>query len=287
MLHTYDDIAGGHFILVPDFQLARFGPRHGFNEEARLELINLVYGPNSWLNQQGQRADALYLLGEISLEDDDLSGTIAVWDALIDEYPTSKLAIQVQEQIDGIRRDFNRRLVDLESSIEANRYLEIADEWLAAAEIPAPIIDISYIPGGEATFDWFNLIIERFPGTSHAELAYERMIENRTTAYRSVVNDFSTLSPESLIRMQAIASNGAQVSEEIFDDMQENFLDSDRLQRLRFLIGQAYWIGEDLEEAGNWFSKVIEEDSDANTYYRDLAFRRLQHLSDSDDKTGS
>lgn len=133
---------------------------HGHTEAARLELISLIYGPaSSLMLGNDERATALHMLGEVSLKDDKLSGTLAAWGALVDEYPDSQLAESVQEKIAEIEVDFSRSLADLESSVEASRYFRIADMWLEETEYEAPYIDTSYIPDEDAAVDWFNLTI--------------------------------------------------------------------------------------------------------------------------------
>lgn len=78
------------------------------------------------------------------------------------------------------------------------------------------------------------------------------------------------------------AISGAEKSEATFRMFESTFPDSAKLQPLRYLIGQTYWIGEETEKARHWFSKVIEVDREENTFYRDLAFRRLQYLEDKE-----
>lgn len=117
---------------------------HGYVEAARLELISLIYGPTTWLTLgSDERAAALHLLGQASLEDDQLAGALDAWGLLVDEYPDSQLATSVKEKIAEIETDFERRLSDLKSSVEATRYFEIADRWLEAAEHKAPSPDIA------------------------------------------------------------------------------------------------------------------------------------------------
>lgn len=272
---------------------------HGYIEAARLELISLIYGPTTWLTLgSDERAAALHLLGQASLEDDQLAGALDAWGLLVDEYPDSQLAASVKEKIAEIAFDVDRQLLDLVSSAEATHYFEIADTWLEATEYKTPSIDSSYIPDEEAALDWLSLTIERFPGTSHAEIAYERMIEYRLgkrhkrqeinvpqmrpgqsfESYDAEIDSY--LSERSHNRAREVAHEVAH-SEEVFRDFEDAFPNSEKLQRLRYLIGQAHWLGGDLEKAKFWLSKVIEEDQDVNTFYRDLAFRRLQYLTPS------
>ena len=283
-------LAVGYVLLVANsakLEKAVALNEHGHSGAARLELISLIYGPASRLTLDSEdRAAALHLLGEISLEDDELSGTLSAWGLLVKEYPDSQLAESVRDKIADVEADFHRQLSDLKSEAQATLHFAIAEAWLKAAGAETPSVDTSFISDEEAAIDWLSLTIEKFPGTSHAELAYERMVEyqlavaNKKALFymelQSTIDELNLdVAPSPL---PAETSMLVRRSESILVRFQSAFPESGKLQRLRYLIGQSNWLVGDMEKARYWLTKVIEEDRDVNTFYRDLAFRRLQNL---------
>lgn len=273
---------------------ARLLDEHGFSDEARLLLIEMTSGPFTRITQtEEDLADGLHLLGEIALKGDNLAGAIVAWNSLVDGHPNSEQANSVKERIDELKFEFRKNLSDLESSLRAKSYFANADLWLRSTEVRSPPIDTSFIPSDEAAFDWFNQVIEDFPGTSHAELAYERMIEYLLGKAKirlgyPLPGQYSAESrSEYLRRLAAILNDarsavkkGVTLAVPILEDFEESFPNSNKLQRLRYLIGQMYWLAGDLESARLWLGRVIHADLEENTFYRDLAFRRLENLPD-------
>ena len=269
---------------------AKMLDEHGFSDEARLHLIEMVSDPLMALTQTEEDiADGLHLLGEIALKSDNSAGAITSWNSLVNRYPNSELADSVKERTEELRFEFEKKLADLASSVKAQSYFNNADVWLKSTEVHSPSPDSSFIPSDEAAFDWFNRVIEDFPETSHAELAYERMIEHRlgTVDYRMPEKKYSESNSEYRIRLEIdqlkrrlYATLAAGLAAPILEDFEKSYPDSHKLQRLRYLIGQTYWIAGDLESARLWLSRIIDADQDENTFYRDFAFRRLQNLPD-------
>lgn len=255
---------------------------HGFSDEARLHLIEMTSGPFTRFTQtEEDLAGGLHLLGEIALKGDNLAGAFAAWNSLMDRHPNSEQANSVKERIEELKFEFRKNQDDLVSSLRAQSYFANADAWIKSTEVHSPSIDTKYLSSYGAADDWFNRVIEEFPGTSHAELAYERRIElllGRAKSYREyLIKNYRPYRPAPADEI-SIPGQMVTLAASIMEDFEKSFPDSHKLQRLRYLIGQTYWIAEDPESARLWLGRVIHADLDENTFYRDMAFRRLENL---------
>ena len=50
------------------------------------------------------------------------------------------------------------------------------------------------------------------------------------------------------------------------------------LQAFRYQIAQAYWSNKDWEKTREWLNLIIKESGDGDSFYKDLAERRLNKI---------
>lgn len=140
-------------------------------------------------------------------------------------------------------------------------------------------IDTSWIAKVEAACKWYDKVIAEFPQSTASRLAYEgklRTILGWEASSRydgpagGVRADFAKYMPQLLTT---------------FSEFETNHADAPALQAFRFQIAQAYWsdsnvksAGKDWAKAKEWLSLVIQRSGGADSFYKDLAQRRLDKL---------
>jgi len=68
---------------------------------------------------------------------------------------------------------------------------------------------------------------------------------------------------------------------EAFRAFEKAFPDAPSLQPIRFQIAQLYWANKDFSNTEVWLKKVVDHGEDEESFYVDLANRRLHKLSAS------
>jgi predicted Zn-dependent protease len=68
---------------------------------------------------------------------------------------------------------------------------------------------------------------------------------------------------------------------EAFEAFEKAFPNAPSLQPIRYQIAQLYWSNKDFVNTEKWLKRVIEHGGDEESFYSDLAERRLHKLSAS------
>ena len=63
-----------------------------------------------------------------------------------------------------------------------------------------------------------------------------------------------------------------------FQSFEQDFPQSSYLQGFRFQIAQVYWENKKWMEAREWLKRIINGPDDTDSFYKDLARRRLEEL---------
>ena len=145
--------------------------RHNFNETAKEKFLSIYHSADS---SDDEKAEALYIIGQIVYEEGNYSLALEDWELLIAKFPESKYAKQVAtlySQIsDIVTFDSDKSKI----SLIARAYLQNGDFWSNADR--EFIIDSSWMPGVEIALKWYNKVLKEFPNTPSAEVAYRRKL---------------------------------------------------------------------------------------------------------------
>ncbi len=245
---------------------ARLLYRHGLARDAKAELIQVLFNATD----DASKAQAHYLLGTIAFGEGRVDVAAESWRALAEQYPESQPATLVTDDLDVLAQIVEE---SAEGSIEnavANTYLRHADFW-SRRKPDRFTIDSSWIPNVDAAVKWYDKVIVEFPGTEAARRAYEEKLRTlfgwedpgRYGSKYGVEASFDEYMPLLL---------------QTFSAFEESYPEASTLQAFRFQIAQAYWSNRDWDQTREWLNVIIRESGNTDTFYRDLAQRRLEKV---------
>ena len=128
-----------------------------------------------------------------------------------------------------------------------------------------------WIPNVDAAVKWYDKVIVEFPGTEAARRAYEEKLRTlfgwedpgRYGSKHGVEASFDEYMPLLL---------------QTFSAFEESYPEASTLHAFRFQIAQAYWSNRDWDQTREWLNVIIRESGNTDTFYRDLAQRRLENV---------
>ncbi len=245
---------------------ARLLYRHGLANDAKAELIQVLFNATD----DARKAQAHYLLGSIAFGEGRVDVAAESWRALVEQHPESQPATLVRDDLDVLAQIVEE---SAEGSIEnavANTYLQHADFW-SRRKPDRFTIDSSWIPNVEAAAKWYDKVIVQFPGTEAARRAYEGKL--RTLLGWEDPGRYGTKHG-----VEASFDDYMPLLLRTFSAFEENYPEASTLQAFRFQIAQVYWLNRDWDTTREWLNVIITESGNADTFYRDLAQRRLEKV---------
>ena len=287
---------------------------HGLNDDAKRELINLIFGENF---KGKDKSRAYYLLGEIAFDENRIQAATRTWGYIVEKYPDSDEALIVKERIDELSKVtlavYTESFESTDYSV-AKLYLKNAEFWSEDKD-DRWMIDSSWIPKVEFALKWYNKVISEFPKSDAARIAYIGKI--RTLLSWKEFDRFDRTDEVTEVAQQIIFSGKeldidevVEVAEQIiffpiyveqlvntFRDFEKDFPNDTTLQSCRFQIGQAYFgdgvmfpsqntflsdknrARNSLEQAKKWFDEVIVNSGGRNTFYLQISEERNRHIN--------
>jgi hypothetical protein len=250
--------------------------QHGLTTDAKRELIEVIFHNRS---KQKDKAKAYYLLGNIAFAENKIKVALNSWNYLVKNYPKSDEAMLVGGRIaelSEIVRGDSKETID---NAIARSYLKNAEFW-SESNSDAFQIDSSWIPKMEAAVKWYDKVITEFRNTNAARIAYEGKLD-------IILAHKAFDASESRSHLNKFAQH-ILLLVKMFEDFEREYPDASSLQAFRYQIAQVYWIRHlrrtnlkyvrYLELARGWFEKVIQKGGTNDSFYRDLAQRRLENL---------
>lgn len=220
-----------------------------------------------------EKSAAMYLLGLISFEDNKIQSAVKIWRTLVEEFPDSYEGKLVEDRLPELMQNIQAVSSEYIDEIRASMYIKNGDFWIVGKD-PAFFVDNSYINTIEAAVHWYDKTIDEYPKTAAARLAHEHKLksligwkdkDNFGIAY-GAMGEFSTYISKVL---------------EAFQAFEKAFPDAPSLQPIRYQIAQLYWSNKDFGNTETWLKKVVEHGGSDESFYVDLANRRLHKLSAS------
>ena len=250
-------------ISAASVEKATMYQQFGLLKEAKIELIDVIYSETD----DQHKAEAFYLIGSIAFEENKITAAIDSWTTLVERYPNSKQSILVKDRLGDLSEIFGEISSESIQNAVASSYLRNGDFW---SKDKAQIfrIDSSWIPNVESAIKWYDKIIEEFPGTKASLIAYQNKLRTilgwedsgRYGSSYGIKKSFDDYMPLLL---------------DTFSAFETEHPDASNLQAFRYQIAQAYWSNKKWNKTREWLNLIIEKSDEGDSFYKDLAQRRL------------
>jgi tetratricopeptide (TPR) repeat protein len=237
--------------------------QHGLVNEAKVELIDVIFGNSA----DSSKAQAYYQLGSIAFEENNIAVALDSWRKLSDKYPKSDQAITVGGRINELAEIVGETAKESIKNAVALSYLRHGDFWSKGKD-DIYMIDSSWIPNVETAIKWYDKVIIEFPNSSASRVAFEAKMRTllgwkepgRNGGKHGIELSFLKYMPQLL---------------ESFDSFTKEHPNASSLQAFRYQIAQAYWGNKNWPKTREWLNQIITKSGEGDSFYRDLAERRL------------
>ena len=240
---------------------------HGLINEAKKELIEIIFDRKN----NETKAHAYYLLGNIAFDSNQVNLAVKSWSKIIEDYPKTSHASLVKDQVEKLSEAALKiSKTDLDNTT-AILYLKHADFW-SKDKSEIFMIDSSWIPEVESAIKWYDKVISEFPGTAAAQVAYEgklRTLLGWTEGYGRDKESYG---------MKRNFRKYLPMMLKSFESYEKDFPNAILLQNFRYQIAQSYWVNREWDKTREWLQKIIVEAGDTDSFYKDLAERRLKKV---------
>lgn len=259
-------LSAGLTAFATNLDLAKDLYHHNLVDQAKEQFIYALYDPKA---TDAIKAECYYWLGHISFNEGRFSVALDDWENLIKKYPKSTQAKEISERLVQLREILSQASDTTITSSTAKSYLNNGDFWSGSDHIFH--IDSSWLPNVEMAIYWYDRMIQEFPNTEIAEIAFQRKLfaligwKNPGTYGSSfgLKSSFEKYMPQIL---------------STFEEFEKMFPKSAFLQPFRYQIAQAYWGKKDWAKTREWLQKIIDAGNGESTFYTELAKARLQKV---------
>jgi tetratricopeptide (TPR) repeat protein len=240
--------------------------QHGLAKESKAELIDIVFSNSD----DPTKAHAYYLLGSIAFEENKIKVALDSWSALSRKHPNSDQAKLVKDRMNELAEIVGESAKESVKNAVALSYLRHGDFW-AKGKSNTFKIDSSWIPNLETAIKWYDKVISEFPKSSASRVAYQDKLRailgwedsGQYGEKHGVKGSFSSYMPLLLETFQAFEKEHPNAS---------------TLQAFRYQIAQLYWGQKHWSKTRDWLNLIIKESGEGDSFYKDLAQRRLQKV---------
>lgn len=239
--------------------------QHGLTREAKAELIDVIFGKDD-----PNKAQAYYLLGGIAFDENKVAVALDSWRTLVEKYPNSTQAKTVKNRINELSEIVGESAKESIENAIALSYLRHGDFWSRGKDNNFTI-DSSWIPNVEAATKWYDKVISEFPKSTASRIAYQDKLgtllgwedPGRYGSKHGIKSSFATYMPQLL---------------ETFASFEKDHPTASTLQGFRYQIAQAYWDNKDWAKTREWLNLIIRQSGEGDSFYKDLAERRLKKI---------
>ncbi len=239
---------------------------HALPAEAKRECILIITSDKP----KKEKATAYYLLGLIAFDQNRIGTALETWTDLTKKYPHSKEASEVSEKIKQLAQIVSETQRESVDNAVARAYLRHGDFWSRGKDSVFSI-DSSWIPNVEAATKWYDKTIAEFPGTTAARIAYEEKM-------RTLLGWKKPGRYGSKYGIEQYPMTYLPILVQTLNEYAKAFPESGSLQAFRYQIAQAYWKQKDWKNTRAWLNEIIEKADGQDSFYADLAMRRLQKV---------
>lgn len=240
--------------------------QHGLTQAAKSELIDVIFSKSA----DSDKAQAYYLLGSIAFDENMVSVALDSWRELVHKYPNSAQAKTVRDRISELAEIVGESAKESVENAIALSYLRHGDFWSRGKDSKFTI-DSSWIQNVEAAIKWYDKVISEFPQSTASRIAYQDKLRTllgwedpgKYGGKHGVQSSFSKYMPQLL---------------ETFASFEKDHPTASTLQAFRYQVAQAYWSNKDWVKTREWLKLIIKESGEGDSFYKDLAERRLQKV---------
>jgi len=248
------------------FAKAELYLENGLTSEAQKELIDLVFAPGNIAD----KPKALNLLATIAVDKNNLKAALDAWNRLIRMFPASPEATAAKARLPLLASVLGQVSEETISDATARVFLRNADFW-AKDRDRIFRIDSSWIPNVEAAVFWYDKLIAEQPGTTAAKTAFEEKM-------RTLLGWKDSGQYGGSHGVRGNPGTYLPMLESTFREYEKAFPQSAALQAFRFQVAQAYWRQKNWQKTRELLNEILEKDAGANSFYKDLAERRLKKV---------
>ena len=215
---------------------------HGLNDNAKRELIDLIFDENF---KGTDKSRAYYLLGEIAFNENRIQAATKTWGYIVEKYPDSDEALMVKERMDELSKvtlTVHTESFEIDDYSVAKLYLKNADFW-AEGKDDRWMIDSSWIPKIEFALKWYDKVISEFPRSEVTRSAYIGKMRT-LLSWREFHKELIDIPDDIVGRLIASAIFRIYIGQlvDTFRNFEKDFPNDITLQACRFQIGQAYFV---------------------------------------------
>lgn len=248
------------------YERSKMMRQHGLIEEAKGELIELVFSEAG----DDLKAEVLYSLGEIEFTRGDYAGAQSAWSMLTERFPESPEALKVADELGSLSAVVQELTDTSFNNVVAAGYLKAGNFW-SQDRSRSFTIDTSWLTNLPAAGKWYGKVTTEFPGTEASRTAYRQQL-------------FTLLGWKGTSRFDD--GEGVAVQPKVWlptmirvlGEFEQAFPEDASLPAFRFQIAQAYWKMKNWKETEKWLQEIIDQEGEEDSFYRDLAERRLAKL---------
>ena len=256
---------------------------HGLAPEAKKELIDIIYSKQ----KASAKAEAYYILGSMAFEQNQISAALETWTQLVTDFPNSDQAKLVKDRINQLSEIIGETSRTVVENAVAQSYLRHAKFWSEDEMRKKFTIESSLISNVSVAVSWYDKVIAEFPNTEASRQAYEDKMKTLIGKIQILIDkkadelkEYKYESVRAIVKEQFANEFNRYMPKllETFSAYERDYPEMAYLQTVRFQIGQIYLFQSDLDQSRLWLNRVIEHSGETNTFYRDLAERRLETL---------
>jgi tetratricopeptide (TPR) repeat protein len=239
--------------------------QNGLIAEAKKELIDIIF-----TKDDKSKPEAYYILGTIAFGERNISSALDSWKKLVEKYPKSSQALLVKDRVKQLAEITGEvTKVTIENAV-AQSYLRHADFW-SEHKKEIFLIDSSWIHVVEASIKWYDKVIQEFPKSEASKVAYEGKLKT-IIGWKDIGRDGEGYG------LNADFSKYMPLLLSTFAAFETEHPDAATLQPFRYQIAQAYWTHRDWDKTKEWLNLIIEKSGTNDSFYKDLAVRRLEKI---------
>jgi len=250
-------------VFPASVEKARMLTDYGLNADAKKELIDVVFGDAADAN----KAEAYYLLGSMAFDENKMSVALDSWDRLVKKHPNSPQAGLVKDQIQKLAEIVGESAKETIDNAVARSYVRHGDFW-SRGKSTAFKIDASWIPNVSSANKWYDKVIAEFPESTASRVAYQAKL--RTLLGWKEPGQYGS----SHGVKESLATHEKDLLK-TFSAFEKEHPNASTLQSFRYQIAQAYWKNRQWKKTRKWLNYIIAKAGDGDSFYKDLAQRRL------------
>jgi TolA-binding protein len=239
---------------------------HGLDSEAKAECIQILTSKKT----AAEKATAYYLLGLIAFDQNRTRTAFETWTKLTKEFPDSKEAKEVANRNHELAQIVGENQRETLDNATAQSYLSSAEFW-SNGKGSSFTIDSSWIPKVETAYKWYDKMIQEFPNTTAAKVAYEEKM--RTTLGWTTSGEY-----REAFGIKKDSAKYTPILLSTFAEYEKAFPNSSSLQAFRYQIAQCYWGKGDWSTTREWLNTMVKKSEGEDSFYGDLARRRLEKV---------